>query len=270
MPNYIKFDDNHPDKIMETWNKMVDEVKSAYLLPPTKKKVCVDIGCNLGSFMAYAKTNGAFENIYGFEPALQTYHACLSMLKHFNVLDEDMQVRNLAVTEESGQVLRLFDNGSGESGNATLLEPEKITQIEHCLTIGLDDIFDILQLEHIDYLKMDCEGAEVNVIAGCSRIKDIDVMAIETHAGNFEPLRELLMNLGFFTVSFNDKEADFQAPLIWAFNTPRMLEDLKEYYYFDGTGTRKTIADLEQKNIGKGGKELNYEALCKSMREKKE
>jgi FkbM family methyltransferase len=160
MPNYIVFDDNHPDKIMETWDKMVDEVKSAYFLPPTKKKVCVDIGTNIGTFIAHAHNLDAFEEIYGFEPAFQTYHTCLSMLRHFNVLGGNTQVRNLAVTEKSGQVLNLYVNDHGvgtESGNATLVKPPDALQVEHCMTIGLDDIFDILQVDYIDYLKMEFE-----------------------------------------------------------------------------------------------------------------
>ena len=134
----------------------------------------------------------------------------------------------------------------------------------------MDDIFGILQVEHINYLKIDCEGAEFNILSTCSRIKDIDVMVIETHAGNFEPLRKHLMISGFWTAGFRDESSNFQAPLIIAFNTLRMQEDFREYYFFDESGTKRTVADLEQVALSAGGGELNYEALCKSLREKKE
>lgn len=243
MPNYIEFKDNNPEDMNTAWSKMVEEVRGSYFLPPTKKKICVDIGSNLGAFIHRASAEGAFEEIYGFEPAFQTYHASLSILRECEILKENVQIRNLAVTEESGQTLKLFDNGSGKSGNASLIEPPQIGQVEHCLTISLDDIFELLQVDHIDYLKMDCEGAEANVLAGCTRLEDITAIMIEAHLDHYEPIKNFLGTKGFYIFGFggtpseSDKTKE-RHDVFLALNAKTYQADYKGYYNWDNTEKR--------------------------------
>jgi len=63
MTNYIRFEDNSQENIQNSWEKMVEEVQCSYLLPPDRKKICVDIGTNIGSFVYRAFDEGCFEQI---------------------------------------------------------------------------------------------------------------------------------------------------------------------------------------------------------------
>jgi len=247
MPRYIKFKDNHADLIEASWKKMLREVNETYMLPPTKKKVCVDIGSNIGAFVHRAYTEGAFEEIYGFEPAFQTYHASLDILKSHGDLGPTVRVTNMAVTDNSGDILCLFDDDSGESGNASLVKPPLVRQVEHCPTISLDDIFDLLQIEHIDYLKMDCEGAEYNILKNSEKLSKISVMMLETHHDQTENIKALLEDAGFYVNYFAFKTGCIVslAPILFAVDAKVYHEDYLEYYKWGANKEKKTIRMIQ-------------------------
>ena len=269
MSNFIKFKDNQPDVINDTWQKMLDEVCCSYFLPSEKRKVCVDIGSNIGAFMGYALSEDKFEKVYGFEPAFQTYHTSLSMLKHFNLLREDVQVRNLAVTDQSGQLLRLFGHQSNESGNTSLIQPTEPGDHheETCLSVSLDGIFDLVRTDYIDYLKMDCEGAEVNILFGSRRIKDVGVICMEVHDGLAEAVNKYLSANGFWTLGFQSRESKEMGDMLFAVNAEReSMDSIRGFYAFDEHGERKTLGDLEKEKVDSGSESLNFEKFYKSYK----
>jgi len=269
MSNFIKFKDNQPKVINDTWQKMLDEVCCSYFLPPEKRKVCVDIGSNIGAFMGYALNEGKFDKVYGFEPAFQTYHTSLSMLKHFNLLREDVQIRNLAVTDQSGQLLRLFGHQSNESGNSSLIQPTEpgAHQEETCLSVSLDGIFDLVRVDYIDYLKMDCEGAEANILFGSRRIKDVGIICMEIHHGLAKQINEFLTTNGFWTLGFQSRQTGETSDMLFAVNTEREdLNSIRSFYGIDECNNKKTIGDLEKEKVDDGGEALNFEEFCKSYK----
>ena len=267
MSNFIKFKDNEPEVVTETWNKMLNEVCSSYFLPPEKRKVCVDVGSNIGSFMGYAISEKKFDKIYGFEPAFQTYHTSLSLLKHFKLLSENVQVRNLAVTDRNGDLLRLFGHHTNESGNTSLIPPlEEHGDLpeEVCLSINLDGIFEIANVEYIDYLKLDCEGAEANILLGCSRIKDVGVICMEVHHNLFGQVNNFLLKNGFWTLGFESRETGELVDMLFAINTEKEnLKDVVNYYCIGDSDAKKTIGDLEREKIEAGSGGLNFEDYLK-------
>ena len=269
MSNFIKFKDNQPDRIMDTWNKMLEEVCSSYFLPGEKKKVCVDIGANIGAFMGFALEEDRFEKVYGYEPAFQTYHTALSMLRNFKLLREDVQVRNFAVTEQSGQVLRLFGHESGESGNTSLIQAECHAFEETCMTISLDDIFTLNGVEYIDYLKMDCEGAEYNILYGCKRLEDVGIISLEVHHGMMDNIKNLLMHRGFWVMGFKSPDDGSHGDLLMAVNIQKEdVTKIRDFYAYDEYGTRVTIGDREKAIVEKGGAPLNFVDFAKEWHEK--
>lgn len=188
MSRYIKFESNSLDNYKDTFNEMKHEVDFGYFAPPNKKKVCVDIGSNMGAFMYRMAEVDAFDEIYSFEPAFQTYQTSLAVLGELKALNPNRRIFNLAVAGKSGQIYTLFDNADGYSGNASLspdINPNRDKslpqQSENVLTISLDGIFDLLNLDYIDYLKMDCEGAELAILGNSKNLDKIGAMMIECH-----------------------------------------------------------------------------------------
>tara|TARA_R110002073_G_scaffold103430_4_gene234079 strand:+ start:718 stop:1620 length:903 start_codon:yes stop_codon:yes gene_type:complete len=259
MSRFIRFDSNNLENFEDSFNKVRDEVAWCYFVPPEKKKVCVDIGSNMGAFMHLVHQEDAFEEVYGFEPSFQTYHASLSILKDLDVLNENRRIFNLAVADKSGEIYTLFDAGDGDSGSASLLPSQKSTQKENCMSISLDDIFDLTQVEYIDYLKIDCEGAELAILKNSKRLKDIGAMMIECHyvdGVDTAPLIiELLSGCGFHISCFTDIAPD---PDNKKSHTERMKQaqpvifaiDVKTYQENHGGWYRTGMMNNEAEEIG--------------------
>jgi hypothetical protein len=82
--------------------------------------------------------------------------------------------------------------------------------------VSLPDIFASNRLDHIDLLKLDCEGAEYDILYRCpdSLLQRVNLIAMETHNGvrtneNTEALCAFLKEKGF-TIRMGDKH------FVWA------------------------------------------------------
>jgi len=166
-------------------------------------------------------------------------------LKEKNVISPNIRISNLAVANETGTIFRLHGNSTGCSGDASLLPPKDPTgiQTESCLSISLDDIFDYLQIDHIDYLKMDCEGAEAEILHACTRLSDISVIMAEIHGApeNAALCCNFLQGKGFFAFQLRSRDIESGMPMIVAFNTNTNVGDIGGYY---------NIVDAQRYTIG--------------------
>jgi FkbM family methyltransferase len=237
MSDFIKFDDNKPDRIQETFGAMVDEVRSAYLYPPTKKGVCIDIGSNVGAFTYFVASNDMYEEVYAFEPSQETHRTSVAILGQLGALKKDVEVVNLAVTGKSGDKFFLHANPSGRSGDASLIEPEGgSTQKELVTTISLDDIIEKIGKDRIDFIKMDCEGAELDILYHCENLSKVSIIMAECHHGCEDSVGMHLIEKGFYAtrlISVSDN--DVKLPYVIAFNAKEMyLEDVEEYFHVIG------------------------------------
>jgi FkbM family methyltransferase len=135
----------------------------------------IDIGANIGAFTLYSVYNK--NNIcYAFEPEIQ----------NFKKLKENIEINNL-----SGKV-KMYNLAI--AGNKDDKKLYKFESISHSFTRTGDD-FDIVHctdlnsfietnnISQVDYLKMDCEGAEFEILYSIKDeiFKKIRYMCIEYH-----------------------------------------------------------------------------------------
>lgn len=89
---------------------------------------------------------------------------------------------------------------SADSGSHSLVMGsfERTVEVECCT---LADVFEQFSLTKIDYLKMDCEGAEYEILeSATSRLQQIGRISMETHTTldrKAEDLEKLLRGHGF-------------------------------------------------------------------------
>ena len=193
--NYKEF--SNPANLSSWLEIIFQDVMSSYILrnfseidETYQMKNCVDIGSNLGAFSAIA--SDWFDNIYAFEPSYATY---LFSSYNFNIVNKIKNIRffNFAVSDVSSKVVKLFKNISGNSGNSSIhnysvgLEDD----YENALTISLDKIYELVGIDNIDYLKIDCEGAEYNIMrnADLSKISLVCGELHEVTGQHFDELR---------------------------------------------------------------------------------
>ena len=165
-------------------------------------ELVVDIGANIGTFSVYAATVCAASRVLSFEPFPDNYRMLLRNVKQ-NELHMVTCV-NQAVAGERG--LRILSLDSADSGSHSLISGsfEGTVKVDCCT---LEDIFQRFSLAKIDYLKMDCEGAEYEILENAgSRIRQIGRISMETHTisdHKAEDLEKLLRGQGFEVRLFN-------------------------------------------------------------------
>lgn len=166
--------------------------------------VVIDIGANAGFFTLFALSELG-SRVISYEPIPVNF----KQLRHNLELNPGSPAIcfQKAVAGQSGTVSLSYDPRdefttaatiyAGTEENATTLTVE---------SISLPDVFRENNLDGCDLLKMDCEGAEYDILYGCPPdiLAGIRNMAMEVHNGpgpkqNIGSLEAYLQEMGFFT-----------------------------------------------------------------------
>lgn len=139
----------------------------------------VDIGAHIGVFSVYAADRSKTGQVYAFEPFIENFkrldrHKTINSKTNLNIFNQG--VSNIDGT----QTLFLSpDNNTG--GHSLHLKNESDNKVE-IQTITLPKFCDDHQIEKIDFLKLDCEGAEFDILKSNEAILDrVDKMVLECH-----------------------------------------------------------------------------------------
>lgn len=190
-PYFIHFDFDHA--ILEFFKRVLRIVKSDTL-------VSVDIGANIGmTSLALASISPA-GTVYSFEPSPPTYKL-LQRNIHSNNANNCMTL-NIACGSSNGTV-EFHDNPN--SASASHLSLAGTTLIDgNCQVevIRLDDFITQHAVERVDFIKIDVEGLELDVVNGAretlSKFKPSLFIEFNSYAlvsnGNINP-RELISQL---------------------------------------------------------------------------
>ena len=150
--------------------------------------IIIDVGAHIGLFTIYASQFCTKGKIYSFEPVLENYELLLENIK-LNNLDHVTSF-NQAISN-SNEPIKLFLNND-ESGHSIFSQSSKSITID---SISLQRFFDQNKIKHCNFLKLDCEGAEYEIIKNLplEYFQKIDKLIIEYHMADSHP--ELLIEL---------------------------------------------------------------------------
>lgn len=146
-----------------------------------KGDVVVDIGANIGMFTRRAIEKGA-SRIVSFEPMSLSY-SCLVDNVGFQA-----ECHKIAVTsklESMNFVIPDTLSNLGGGSNENFIENREIAKKEICLGLGMEDLWSIGLLPNkIDFMKIDCEGGEIEIIPQLTneRLQNIQKISMEYHA----------------------------------------------------------------------------------------
>jgi len=179
----------HPHDVVTVF---VTFVRQDYGRPAAAGTV-VDIGANLGAFALFAARQGA-STVLAFEPN-SAAHASLERNVDENGLEGIVRPRQLAVTGVAGQRVRFPVAPSAYNRIARGDEEGDYETVE---TTSLAEIVAKEAPNGIDLLKLDCEGAEYDILfapdAPLDRVREI---RMEYHDGRGDELAEFLTGRGF-------------------------------------------------------------------------
>lgn len=193
------FGNDISDDCMRGLNDKIRYVKGTYPIPDgISKNVAVDIGCNLGSFpIVYSDT---FKDIFCFEASYECFHQASFNLRNHDV--RNAYIFNLAAYSESGKLIKIKQHENQDNGSNSIIEHHDWnTGVYHnVMSISLEDIFKLCNVEKINFLKVDCEGSEYELLMN-KDVSSIDSMIVEIHNHRVEKAYELIEYLKrFFNV----------------------------------------------------------------------
>jgi len=157
--------DSLTEEELHFFTHMLEETDAVYPPPPdhilsTENTLCVDIGANVGAFSFAAAQH--YKNVVALEPVEKNYQL-LEKVRNLEKL-ENLEVLPLAVGAEDStdRYIYVDDNFSGDPTLYTTSQEtgkkQRINMVSYdSLTAMLREEYEV---PYIDYLKIDCEGAE--------------------------------------------------------------------------------------------------------------
>lgn len=150
-------------------------------ISPKQGDVVIDCGACWGETVLYfAHEVGQDGRVYAFEfiPAnLEIFNANIKQNAH---LSERIELVNHPVWDKSDESLFYSDNGPGSSVSASV---RSNTDTQCITTMSIDDLVERRQLNKVDFIKMDIEGAEMNALRGAEKTirRDKPTLAISVY-----------------------------------------------------------------------------------------
>ena len=157
----------------------------------------IDIGAQNGYFSLWAFINtNRKSRIFAYEPIPDNYGIALNNIKNNNISDIKLYIKG--VSGRRGKLI-LYFNEKHTGGHSVYKERvmksgvEKISEISmECVT--LEDVFHENEIENCDFCKIDCEGAEFDILlnAAADILQKVKVFSIEFHEFGGHKVEELL------------------------------------------------------------------------------
>lgn len=193
----------------EVWSKKDYDIPGFTL---ARNMTVIDIGANQGFFTMYAASKRA--TVYAFEPCVENF-GILQWNVSKNRLEGYVKMFNVAVTNKQGKVnlfVGLDTSGNIKSDTVSTRNENRGgagVQTRSMESVTLDSLLGDLQIERCDFLKMDCEGAEYEILASTSQasFKKIARISIECHENRMHEAVAILKNAGFEIVCKRQGEA---------------------------------------------------------------
>jgi FkbM family methyltransferase len=167
----------------------------------------VDVGANFGWYTTlFSRCVGSTGRVHAFEPVPTTYERLQENLG-LNQLQDFVSATRSAVGEAPGQAkMHIFKNLSSANASMSALDQKEYDVVEAPI-IRLDDYLKDNGVRHVDFLKVDVEGAELMVLKGARGLlaaPDAPLIMVEINdetskAFGFrkEEIWDLLVELGY-------------------------------------------------------------------------
>lgn len=150
----------------------------AFVLPHVKPGAVVfDIGAQIGSFSLYVGCRHRDCQIYSFEPMKDNF----AMLERNVALNKAGNIRpnNLAVLAKTERI-KLFLSSENTGMHSVYGQGENFQWVDG---VGINDLFARFNQTGCDIMKLDCEGAEYDIILGATpeTLRSIGCIVMEWH-----------------------------------------------------------------------------------------
>jgi FkbM family methyltransferase len=178
--------------------------------------IIVDIGANYGVFSLYSQMFKP-RKVYAVEPIKSTFENMEKNLDGYGVI-----CINKAISNENGFAKFALTSVNGNNfllKNIDGYHPSEIIDEEIVETTTIDQLISDYKIPHIDFLKVDCEGGELDLFQTINKDylkNNISKIAMEYHSMSIrDAVTEILTANGFV---IEDVLGSDEIGLIYAFN----------------------------------------------------
>jgi len=145
-------------------------------IPLKKESIIIDLGANVGYTMAHFAYLHPKSKIFGVELDFNNFELAK---KNLSSLEKSCKIIHAAAWSENGSV----NYGGDQEWGFSILNADSQNNIKKVSAKTLDVIFQEFNIDHVDYLKMDIEGAEKSVLENPEKwISKVRSMKLEIHS----------------------------------------------------------------------------------------
>jgi len=144
--------------------------------------IVIDVGAHIGYFTMYAANNANQGTVYSIEPYKESFEILKKNLKLNNITN--VKPFNAAISKVTKEITLYIDKNN-EIGNS-IFRTNNTTESKKINSFNLDDFVKNNEIEKIDFLKLDCEGAEFEILLNFNKelLKKISKISAEIHENN--------------------------------------------------------------------------------------
>jgi FkbM family methyltransferase len=187
-PTWLRYSDKHRSTVHSIWIRQEYEAYRG----PRRGEVVVDAGAGIGIFTVKASLQvGTTGIVYAFEPEPENY----SLLEENTRSLRNVKTHRLALWSTTGRKTLHLSPWWG-AHTLTPLQGHRETRRIEVKAARLDDL-----VSTAHFLKIDVEGAEVEVLKGARRIlmEHRPFIAVETHTDSlYDEVDRLLSGFGYY------------------------------------------------------------------------
>lgn len=161
-------------------NELSGEYRVLRIFAKNNPKVVFDVGANVGNWTKELKQYSPDSVVYSFEPVPQTFEKLCQNLKE----EKMVYPHEIALSDREGTLVFNFYPSNSYFSSIYKTTLDSNFQTLSVNTISGDTFCDEQNIDEIDFLKIDVEGAENKVLVGFSRrIKERKIKVIQFEYG---------------------------------------------------------------------------------------
>lgn len=135
-----------------------------------KGQTVIDVGAHLGLFSICAwQCTGRTGKVYSFEPTRTTFDLLQETIR-INGARNHVKALQAAVADQKGKVTFYIGEAKTDVANSLVADPERKRNSYEVPMVALDEFVEKNNAGHIDFIKIDAEGAELSVLKGARKI----------------------------------------------------------------------------------------------------
>ena len=179
--------------------------------------VIIDVGAHIGTFSLLAQSKLAGGIVHAIEPCLETYN----YLKVNIALNQMQNIRahRLALSKQRGSTRLYYNAKSGNWGHSITMPLSD--HGEEVPTDTLAGFFDTNHIDRCQFMKLNCEGAEFDIILNSSpeTLARIETMLVLYHCDRVQGVTERDLEIQLANGGFNTRVINKSALRGWLIAT---------------------------------------------------